>query len=628
MRRRSFIGLAAAAGAAALWRGSDALTPQPEWVVSPASAKPANIPRPHRVGIIGAGLAGLSAGIELAQRGFEVDIYEAGSDAGGRAGGWFSVVQGHRTPQEHAFHAVFSHYYNLQDLITRAGADADYEPRDSYTVQVRGRGSHRITATRGPFPWPMARVLLDSPLLRASDMIDSSADALLDLLRFHPQRTFDKLDDLSFIEWCQRNRVPDSMFSTLYDPFVRTMFVRPEEVSAASVIRLMHAYFMGNPEGLGYRIQKRPAPESLIAPLIALFEKYGGRIHLSSPVHALALDGGRVAGAIFLKSGPPKIIAQVPLHDLRDSAWTQVATTLGPAAVSLKNGHPHALLSVCTHQGCPVAWREELQEFSCPCHGGRFDGAGQVLSGPPRLPLTALETRIEGGRLLLLSGHQSSQEMVPFDDMILATDPKGLSAIASATDWPSPLQAWSDRLRGMERCRPYSVARWWLDKPVQTGRPLLSTLGGYSPLDELFILSEFQEPARSWARDCGGSVIETHCYALEATDAADAEHLSTQALQTATILLPELLGARVIHRELQMLDNFPLESPGSHRGRPTTSTPVPNLYLAGDGIRIDLPAELMERAIISGRLAANSILHGNSLAPIPIQTPPLRGLLG
>lgn len=35
---------------------------------------------------------------------------------------------------------------------------------------------------------------------------------------------------------------------------------------------------------------------------------------------------------------------------------------------------------VCTHQACALKYEE--QEFICPCHGARFNLAGEVLHGP------------------------------------------------------------------------------------------------------------------------------------------------------------------------------------------------------------------------------------------------------
>ncbi len=41
----------------------------------------------------------------------------------------------------------------------------------------------------------------------------------------------------------------------------------------------------------------------------------------------------------------------------------------------------HALSSVCTHLGC-IAERLDDGQFSCPCHGSKFDEAGRVKGGP------------------------------------------------------------------------------------------------------------------------------------------------------------------------------------------------------------------------------------------------------
>lgn len=60
-----------------------------------------------------------------------------------------------------------------------------------------------------------------------------------------------------------------------------------------------------------------------------------------------------------------------------------------------------ALSAVCTHLGCIVKWVDESQEFLCPCHGGRFSTAGQVLGGPPPKPLATYEVSIEGDEILI-----------------------------------------------------------------------------------------------------------------------------------------------------------------------------------------------------------------------------------
>ncbi|MCH8899152.1 MAG: Rieske 2Fe-2S domain-containing protein [Acidobacteria bacterium] len=41
-----------------------------------------------------------------------------------------------------------------------------------------------------------------------------------------------------------------------------------------------------------------------------------------------------------------------------------------------------ALWQRCPHLGCRVPWCESSGEFQCPCHGSRFNRAGEVRSGP------------------------------------------------------------------------------------------------------------------------------------------------------------------------------------------------------------------------------------------------------
>jgi len=48
------------------------------------------------------------------------------------------------------------------------------------------------------------------------------------------------------------------------------------------------------------------------------------------------------------------------------------------------NGKVTALKPVCTHAGCIVSFNAAEQSWDCPCHGGRYDLSGKVISGPPQ----------------------------------------------------------------------------------------------------------------------------------------------------------------------------------------------------------------------------------------------------
>ena len=56
---------------------------------------------------------------------------------------------------------------------------------------------------------------------------------------------------------------------------------------------------------------------------------------------------------------------------------------------------------ICTHLGCIVEWQTDRQEFYCPCHDGRFDEFGEVLAGPPPVPLEQIPVRQEGDKVIV-----------------------------------------------------------------------------------------------------------------------------------------------------------------------------------------------------------------------------------
>src|SRR5688572_14322686 len=79
------------------------------------------------VAILGGGIGGMSAAHELAQRGFEVTVFEAGSVPGGKARSIFipgTGTEGRRDlPGEHGFRFFPSFYKHLPDTMKRIPYD-------------------------------------------------------------------------------------------------------------------------------------------------------------------------------------------------------------------------------------------------------------------------------------------------------------------------------------------------------------------------------------------------------------------------------------------------------------------------------------------------------------------------
>ncbi|MFQ6108214.1 MAG: ubiquinol-cytochrome c reductase iron-sulfur subunit [Candidatus Aminicenantales bacterium] len=64
-------------------------------------------------------------------------------------------------------------------------------------------------------------------------------------------------------------------------------------------------------------------------------------------------------------------------------------------------GEMLAFSAVCTHLTCTVLYEEESGTILCPCHNGRFDLGGNVISGPPPSPLEAFDVEISGEDIIV-----------------------------------------------------------------------------------------------------------------------------------------------------------------------------------------------------------------------------------
>jgi cytochrome b6-f complex iron-sulfur subunit len=69
--------------------------------------------------------------------------------------------------------------------------------------------------------------------------------------------------------------------------------------------------------------------------------------------------------------------------------------------VNTPEGKLVALSAVCTHLACTVRFDAESGTLFCPCHNGRFDLAGTVLSGPPPRPLETFAVTVSGSDIIV-----------------------------------------------------------------------------------------------------------------------------------------------------------------------------------------------------------------------------------
>jgi len=209
------------------------------------------------------------------------------------------------------------------------------------------------------------------------------------------------------------------------------------------------------------------------------------------------------------------------------------------------------------------------------------------------------------------------RESLGADGVVLATDVASLQHIVANSPGLGN-DDWRRRIARLKPAAPFVVQRLWLDRAVNPDRPAFLGTGGRPPLDNVSVLERYERQAADWSRQTGGSVVELHSYAVTSS-----EGLRDRLLNRLREIYPETVPARIVGEKVLRRNDCPRFAPGDFADRPGVSTPHERLMLAGDGIRIDLPVALMERAATTGWSAANELLarfgrEGHDMQTVPV----------
>jgi isorenieratene synthase len=214
-----------------------------------------------------------------------------------------------------------------------------------------------------------------------------------------------------------------------------------------------------------------------------------------------------------------------------------------------------------------------------------------------------------------------------FEEVILAADVKGTRALVEAS---ASMRAESpdfvERLRSLRPSQRRAALRVWLDRDVRSGIPVFLRTDRRVLLDAVSVIHRAETESAQWVAQHGGGVFELHSYAIpdELTDPAE---IRRQLWEEFVFFFPEIEGATVRHEHSSIRDDFSAFHVGLWANRPPVETPLRGLSLAGDWVKLPVPAMLMEASCTAGLLAANRVLEACGLRAEPVETVPSRGLL-
>ena len=231
-----------------------------------------------KVGIIGGGLAGVSAAIYLAERNFDVTIFEKDSFLGGKVGSWTANFEdGYKTNVEHGFHAFFRQYYNLRNVLKKIDAYKYLIPIDDYLIMTKELGDYSFKNIKTT---PVENILSmrKAGIYSFKDIIKNPRfNRLTSLLNYDKEKTYEKFDQVSFKEFADEMNLPPQM-RLMFTTFSRAFFAEPQLISMAELIKSFHFYFLSNDHGLIYDVLNDDFKKTLWQPALNFLERYETKI--------------------------------------------------------------------------------------------------------------------------------------------------------------------------------------------------------------------------------------------------------------------------------------------------------------------------------------------------------------
>ena len=246
--------------------------------------------------VIGGGLAGLAAGVALAEAGCRVRLFEQRPFLGGRA---TSYVLPDGEHVDNCQHVTFGCCTNLEDFYRRVGAANKIKFFDRLLLlDPQGRRGEMFAGLL-PAPFHMTGSFLSFAPLAIKDKL-AIARAFYSILKSggHP-RDLDEPGGISMQEWLCRQKQTSAAINRFWRPvLVSALSEELDRIDARYGIDVFWKAVLSN--RIGYRMG---IPEVALSDLYdgcrTAIERKGGEVTLRSPLRKIIVESGAVTAVEF-----------------------------------------------------------------------------------------------------------------------------------------------------------------------------------------------------------------------------------------------------------------------------------------------------------------------------------------
>jgi zeta-carotene desaturase len=286
--------------------------------------------------VIGGGLAGLSAGVTLAEAGWRVRLFEQRPFLGGRA---TSYVLPDGEHVDNCQHVTLGCCTNLEDFYRRVGSAGKIKFFDRLLFQDPQGRTGEMQAGMLPAPFHMTGSFATFAPLTLADKL-SIARAMLDILRGKGHTAdLDAPGGISMLEWLKRRKqTPGAIERFWRVVLVSALDEELDKTDARFGVDVFWKAFLCNRGGYRMGVPSVPLAE-LYDGCKAEIEKRGGEVTLRAPLRAIHLRDAGVHGVEFdggRRESADAYVFAVP-HETLAELLPAEAKELEPGLAHLKN---------------------------------------------------------------------------------------------------------------------------------------------------------------------------------------------------------------------------------------------------------------------------------------------------